>query len=172
MLRSHPASATCTQQAGRGGTVTFWGPKTRDGRPSALMLSGKIASLVQITLQSHAGELRHLDFGCLPFSIPGDLCSSPAICEQLITRPRLCLFSHSANSLGCHLKPSFPCKTLPSGIIHLSDWPNLALQGLASASLLEAAATLLSWTWLFKSINCILGTCCSNLCFPSSTWLV
>ena len=53
LLRTHPASASCVQQAGRGGTVTFQGtqgPETRDGGPLAVMLSGSIASLTQITL--------------------------------------------------------------------------------------------------------------------------
>lgn len=48
LLRSPPASASCTQQAGRGGTVTFQatlGHKTRDEGPSAVMLSGSITSL-------------------------------------------------------------------------------------------------------------------------------
>lgn len=44
-------------------------PKSSDEGPSAVTLSGSITSLTQITLQSHARELRHLDCGCYLFPI-------------------------------------------------------------------------------------------------------
>uniref|UniRef100_A0A8C3PIB0 Uncharacterized protein n=1 Tax=Calidris pygmaea TaxID=425635 RepID=A0A8C3PIB0_9CHAR len=87
------------------------------------MLSGSITSLTHITLQSHTGELRRLDFGCFPLSIQRDLRSSPAICKRLVTRPWLRLFF----PLGCHLKSSYPsiiCR------VYLNDQALPCLQGL------------------------------------------